>query len=263
MMKAIIGAACLIALATGVVACSSGGSVVTAAQPGGGNQPLAAAGSNPTPQPGVPVTSLTCDNFPLADIQAAAQQLAPSATAQATGGQPSGTGSGLECSYLIATPGTDTSSASRGRVDISFTIGDQVTFPEVPADSVIDYTMEKADFTKRKNEAKSQDNGQPMDDERPQYRDLPQPVGDDAYLVDEPHFQSDGTQTDYTTDLWVLRTPRPTTIDVTMSYDMTQLDESPPSDKSLDTVMRDDGQRAKLAMAVAKAVLAKIPTKAH
>jgi hypothetical protein len=257
-MKAVVGAACLLAIATAIVACGSGNSGAGVAGPPGGVQfnapPTSAA------QPGVPVSALTCDTFPVGDVQTAVEQFASSATATASGGTPSGTGSGLECSYTLSTPGTDLTSASRGQVSVQVTIGDQVTEPEVPSDSTIDYQQEKADFTTQQNKAKSDDNGQPQDDEKPQYRDVPQGgLGEDAYLIDEPHFQSDGTQTDYTTDLWVLHTPRPTSVDITIGYDITQVDGSNPPDKSLDTVLRDDDKRAQLAAAIAKAVLAKIP----
>jgi len=266
-MKAIVGAAMLIAVATGVVACSNGGAAPTLSgnQPG---NPAALGAPSPSYPPGVPVTTLTCDDFPISLIQSAAQQVVPSvATVQlppssGDSSSPTDTGSGLACHYQVGTAGTDMAAANHGMVSIGFTLGDQVKEPEVPNDSVISYAQEKADFADAKKTAKAQDNGQPQDDEKPQYRDTPTQVGDGSYVVDEPHFQSDGTQTDYTMDLWVLHLPRPTSLDVTMGFYMAGISDSPPPDAALDNAMRDDNQRVQLAMAIAKAVLSKIPTTA-
>lgn len=258
-------------LAAGLAACGSGSGSggKDAAGPGFPARPNLAAGTTsgsaaPSPTlPGVPVKVLTCGDFPVADVQTAVRQIVPTAVVTRMGDSPESTGDKngrLECQYILATPGTDTSDASRGEATLLLTIGDTVQDEgDYPDSLTFDYPLQSRDFASNKADQKAKDTGVQVDDGKPLYRDVSEKLGDDAFLEDWPHFQSDGTQTDYTIDLFVLHTPRPTGFELDLSYTMTQLDPNQ-ADKSLDAAIRDDTKRAQLVTGVGKALLGKIPT---
>ncbi|WP_194916178.1 hypothetical protein [Catenulispora rubra] len=269
--KTVVRLAGATVLAASLAACSSSGGKNTAGVgPGFPARPNPGAGATsataaPSPTlPGVAVRILTCGDFPVADVQTAVRQIVPTAVVTRPSDSPESTGDKngqLECDYTVATPGTDTSSANRGEVNLLLKIGDTVQDQGDYPDSLdFDYPLQAHDFTSNKADQKAKDTGAQVDDGKPLYRDVSEKLGDDAFLEDWPHFQSDGTQTDYTIDLFVLHTPRPTGFELDLSYTMAQLDPNQP-DKSLDAAIRDDTKRAQLVTGVGKVLLAKIPTK--
>jgi len=207
--------------------------------------------------PGVPASSLKCDTFAPADLQTAVQTVVPSATVtvqpDTAGVAPPGQ---QKCNYIVSTPGTDTRSGSSGEVIVFVTVSDTVSGNGMLADNSTDVQTSVTEFGEARQYAETSATGKQTHGTRPLYHDFPG-VGKASYIVDNPGFQSDGTQTAYQTDLYILREPRPFSADVDTTYDRSNVDQSL-KDKSLDAAMRDDTKRYALTVAIAKSVLAKI-----
>ena len=242
-MKMILAAPALAAaLTVGLVAC--GDSSKTASSTSGAAAPNNDGKSGASNEaPGVAASSLTCDKFPISDLQAAAQQVVPSAKAQQDTGS---IGLGNNCRFAIFTPGTDTTSGNAGEVGVILTINDSYD----SSDGQTGPGAQQKAFDNLKDTKPYQGVGY-----RVTQSDV-SGVGAEAYLIDTANASGGGPVIQYQDELHVLHSPRPYSFFISTDYEIPDSGQPLP-DKSLDTAMRDDSKRAQLITAIAKALLAR------
>jgi hypothetical protein len=148
--------------------------------------------------PGIAANSLKCGDFPIADIQAAARQVVPTATA---GPDKAKLSSGDGCLFAVFTPGTDTTSSNSGEVGIVLTINDSYE----PSAGSTDLAVERAAFEEARNVEPHQDTSHTVT------QSGITGLGDEAYLVDTVNTgnNTSGSVVRYQDEIYVLHNPRP------------------------------------------------------
>ena len=247
--RPLLAAIAVAALAGGLSAC--GGSSSTSAgaathpdQQTTGTQNTKAA-SNPA-GPGVAASTLTCDKFASADLQAAVAAIVPTAKV-ATSTSSMGIGGG--CLYDIYTPGTSTAAVNTGLATLQLQFGDSWS---VPDGSTASPAAEKQAFEEIRDAGK---HAPAQDGQKTAYTDV-SGIGTEAYSKNVVNSNA-GKVTAYQDELDVLNGARPYKIVVQTGFEIPDPNQQVP-DKSLETAMSNDSQRATIEQAIAKAVLAKI-----
>jgi hypothetical protein len=213
------------------------------------------AGAPTSSGAGIAASSLTCDTFPVPVVQAAVQQQVPGVIARRTPTASGDSTDGMSCEYDIAAARTDLSSADRGLAQVTLTIAD--VWSDTPITGSDDDVHEKEGYESERHSVQSAANGPAENNATGMYHDVTG-VGTAAYLVDTVHTDDAGTPTQYSVNLCVLHDPRPYNVQLDLNYVIPQPDQPLP-DKALDTVLRVQSGRARLAQKIAAALLAKVP----
>jgi hypothetical protein len=212
----------------------------------------ASDGLAPPDAPGKPVSSLSCDMFSVAAVQAAFRTVVPSAkVVEIQGEQPA---DGMACHYRASAPSVDPATDDQGVADVSFTLDDGwLDLPEVDYDRALPYTpkAQAALFEAGRRESAKTDVGTPDNDSATTYHDS-SGVGGGSYVNESVTSTDSGDPTAYVTKLYILHTIRPFSLEVTVDY---VLPDGSLDDKSVDTAMRSEDNRVAAGKAVGQAVL--------
>ena len=201
---------------------------------------------------GKSATTYTCDSFPMSELLAAVQTVAPLTTAGhvVADAVANEFGSALGCSYFFAAnlePGVDPTTLKGQNVTFIVQIRDESVSGMPPPQTVRDT------FAKNRDHTKNTASGDASSDI--QFSFLPvKGVGDDAYF-DDYITRQNGIENAEACELFVLRATLPMTVSVDMNYG--QPDSSIPAPAYASDPFQNDMRHA-MVVAFAKVVLSKM-----